>query len=324
MRKTHIITILLAVMFLSLQSCKKDNESVIKGNSAPSSLNTSKAQNIDEYLLNFMKDINTPTRNSESLSLEDAMWHVTACLNFRYCNAGVNRSSVEYDTIVSTINVNNGYVSLGDINRSMQEISSGIADVYNSSMMKNKNLLFIMPEITDDVTRGGATVKTVVAISDRLDIQNYYFNNDNTPLSLFPEGTFFQWDTEAIDVLSYYMNIFRPSTEAMPGRVYFTDISTHSCYYLDYAENRLYKTRISSRARLNHEEMAYYLDSYLGLILEHNPSYGTYEVTYIASDIDPVSGNLPNREEVTYHHTLDITYGKIMYTLDNEPETPMN
>ena len=251
------------------------------------------------------------------------MWHLAACLNFQYCNINVQKSQVEYDTIFTSINVNDGCISLNDINTSLQEISAEVGNIYNSCQLNDKNLLYIMPKIQDKTTRGGTTVRTVVAISDRINFGHYAFDDEEAILELFPEYVTYKWDTDAIVTLEYYINMYRHATEAIPNRVYITMDTTIHCYYRNGYGQRLYNTTLSDHERLDRVGMAYYLDSYIGLIDECNP--GSPLLGYVCSNIEPVYGDFPpnNKGPVTYHHTLDITYGMISYT-SNPPTPPMD
>ena len=315
MKTNKICIIILALILVTAQSCKKDkNTDPVNRSDNQTSFNIYEEKNLDEYLTNFMGKMKTNTRSGESLTTDDAMWHLSACLNFTYSNINVNKSQVEYDTIVTSINVDDGYITLNDINRSFNEISNEVNAVYNSSTLENKNILYVIPELQDDVTRGGTTVRTVVAISNSLDFGHYFFSDEETALSLFPEYTTYLWNTEAIETLTYYMNLYRSETEEIPGRVYITNLTEVSCNYQNtYPNNRVFRTRLSSNVRLDREDMAFFLDSYLGLIDESNP--GRPILGFVNFDIIPSH----NREEVMYYHTLNIKYGIIRYTTTPTP-----
>ena len=323
MSMNKLCVVITVILLFVVQSCKKDKDiEAVVNNEKSSVSNIYEEKNLDEYLTAFFDKIKTPTRNGESLSVEDAMWHLTACLNFKYCNINVCKSQVEYDTIVTSININDGAISLNDIGRSFDEISAEVGEVYRSSKLKDKNILYIMPTIVDDKTRGNSTVETVVAMSNTLDFGNYYFDNENTPLSLFPEYVTYRWDTDAIDMLEYCINLYYHEVEEIPGRVYITNTTIINCYYREEGfYNRLYHTRMSDHTYLDREYMAYYLDSYLGLIRELNPN--NFRLSCVCAEITPNYGDLPGREELTFHHTLDITYGIVSYT-SNPSVPPLN
>ena len=334
---------LLAVSLITFQACKKDNE--LTNPKSPTgdkltentSFNSKEIENMDEYLMNFMKEIKTQTRNAETMSVEDAQWHISACLNFMYCNANVDRTVVTYDTVYTSIMANDGCVSMNDINNSLQAISEKVSEVYNYSMLENKNILFIQPVILDEATRSGATVRTVVAMSNNWDY--YYFDEADRPMldSIFPEGSSYLWRTEAIDTLEYYINVFKPTKIDVPGRVYYTITTTLSPRYFqnyfiqsDYINNRLFYTFGSYHTEIPGEHMRYYLDSYLGLIEEarNEASHGgPTDLVYISSDIVPCNGfyNEERSEnsitvQQPYHHLLYVYYGIASHT--NNPVIP--
>ena len=334
---------LLAVSLITFQACKKDNE--LTNPKSPTgdkltentSFNSKEIENMDEYLMNFMKEIKTQTRNAETMSVEDAQWHISACLNFMYCNANVDRTVVTYDTVYTSIMANDGCVSMNDINNSLQAISEKVSEVYNYSMLENKNILFIQPVILDEATRSGATVRTVVAMSNNWDY--YYFDEADRPMldSIFPEGSSYLWRTEAIDTLEYYINVFKPTKIDVPGRVYYTITTTLSPRYFqnyfiqsDYINNRLFYTFGSYHTEIPGEHMRYYLDSYLGLIEEarNEASHGgPTDLVYISSDIVPCNGFYSEERsgnEITlpqpYHHLLYVYYGIASHT--NNPVIP--
>lgn len=319
--KKNIVTLAVAAVLVialtAFQSCKKDDLSNDNNKKAvTSTFNQHEIENMDEYLMNFMKKINKATRDSEPMLLADAEWHLSACLNFKYCDAGVEKMQVTYDTVYTAIQINNeGYVSLYDINISLQEISEEVTSVYQASELENKNILFIKPEIIDDdLSRSGATVRTVIAMSDRYEFGYYYFDNDSIPLSLFPDGYTYHWSTDAIDTLSYYINVFEPKKEEIPGRTYFVNLRTITCNY-ENCPGRLFGTKYSIHYSLTKEEMAYYLDSYLGLIIEMCP----IGLEYISFLLIPVTGDY--RDSQAYRHWLYITYGTVI-TSAVQPEFP--
>lgn len=324
MKTNKICIIILALILVTAQSCKKDkNTDPVNRSDNQTSFNIYEEKNLDEYLTNFMNKLKNTTRSNELLEADDAMWHLAACLNFQYCNINVQKSQVEYDTIFTSINVNDGCISLNDINTTLQEISAEVGNIYNSCQLKDKNLLYIMPKIQDNTTRGGTTVRTVVAISDRSNFGHYAFDDEEEILELFPEYVTYRWDTDAITTLEYYINMYRNSTEAIPGRVYITMDTTITCYYRNNYIYRLFNTEISDHLFLNREDMAYYLDSYIGLIDECNP--GRPLLGYVCSDLQAGHGDLPldNKKPLTFHHILYITYGIVSYT-SNPPTPPLD
>ena len=322
-----IILLLTAICVIAFQSCKKDEiTNPDRTSRAPqtqkieaSAFNPRTIDDMDSYLSNFLKEIKSPTRDAQPMSIEDAQWHISACLNYLYCDAGVNKTQVTYHTVYSNIVVIDDCVSMDEINNSIQAISKELGDIYMSSTLENKNVLYIKSEIMEESTRSGSTVRTTIAMSDNV-IGGYYFDNDSIPLSYFPEGATYLWNTEAIDTLTHYMSMYKPERPLNDGRMFFTDITTIKCTYRTHP-NRIFHTNLSSRYRLNHEEMAYFLDSYLGLIEDMQPAH----LDYISFDIDYETGSLPplTYEPVMYHHMLYIDYGRMTF-IGTNPIIPEN
>ncbi len=321
MRKLSLFAIIaLAIGITVFHSCKKDDELTNSENktSETSTFNPNAIENMDEYLLGFMKKISSATRDNETMTIEDAEWHLTACLNFQFCNANVEKTQVVYDTIFTTINVSNGYISFNDINTSLQEISTEVFNIYTSSNLENKNVLFIQPEIQDEAsTRSGNVVRTVVATSGREGvIGNHYFDDDDIPLSLFPEDAEYSWRTTAIDTLAYFINIFEPTKVDVPDRIYYVEILSRTCKWNNGFSGRMFYFECSYGYdyKLNQQQMAYYLDSYLGLI----DSLCPMQLTYMNSNIVPWGGTAPYDPNYKYHnyihHVLNINYGYEYHT----------
>lgn len=245
--------------------------------------------------------------------LEDAQWHLSACLNFQFCNANVEKTQIIYDTIFTTINVNNGCISLSDINASLQEISTKVLDIYNSSCLENKNVLYIKPEIQDEAVRGGNTIRTVVATSGR-DMEFYYLElEDYIELTeLIPRFSEYHWSNEAPDTIKYYANFYKhtKNKDSDSGRLYYVTIE--SVEDLDYSNTggRIYCGG-NPNDMLNGEEIIYYLDSYLGIIDDYEKDLNLH---FIALEINGENADDSRDESIFCKHVLDIDYGMAFAT----------
>lgn len=122
--------------------------------------------------------------------------------------------------------------------------------------------------------------------------------------------------------------MFMPIKEEIPGRMYFTDLMTMSHCHADYP-SRIYSNNFSANDYLNREDMAFYLDSYLGLIVENTfiNDDVILALSYISFLLEPYQGgyypNLGNKDCVYYQHVLHVTYGKIHYS-SITPQLPVN
>lgn len=305
--------IVLAIGITSFHSCKKDEELTNNNETKAltSTFNPNEIENMDEYLMGFMKELKSATRDSEPMTIEDAEWHLSACLNFMYCNGKVERTHIHYDTVISTVNINNGTVSLTEINNLIQDISNEVVTIYNASSIEDKNLLFIKPEIIDD-TRSGATVRTTIVTSG-----NYYFIGgllypESEELEyLFNDDLTYKWDEEACDSLNYYMNVYIPdaSNSNNDERIYYTSITNVEFNYVSSPGRLFYCGNCSYNYELSAEDMRSYLDSYLGLIVENNQYY---RYAKLCSNVKPALGMISDKENtlpVPIRHELHVQYG---------------
>lgn len=313
MKKLNLYAIVtLAIVILAFQSCKKDDEltRINNTNTEAKTFNPYGIENMDEYLLGFMKKIKTATRDGESMTIEDAEWHLSACLNFQFCNANVGRTHVVYDTITTTINVNDGCISMVDINAAMQEISTEVNAIFDESDVENKSLLFIKPEIMSDNYRNGNSVRTVIGISGR-DDEYYYFIGG----LLHPEWwelydviteNYYHWKTEAPDTLDKYINYYIPNAESTDERVYFTSITDRTFSYENYPGRMFYLVSDMCNHELTAENMMFYLDSYLGIIEENN----NYVYSKISSKVTAYGEPLMKESIIIkMYHEMDVQYG---------------
>ena len=335
MRNKILLTFTIIVSIILLQACKKDKEindtATEKDNVVQnSSFDPMAIKDMDTYLLNFMKEMKSMSRSSSSLAVEDAEWHLSACLNFQFCNANASKTHVIYDTIYNTISITDNDISLNDLNVVFEEITEEICLMYNSYDAENKNILFIKPEIQYNDKRGESAIVTIVAISSGNN--NYYFDGNLLPDSLFYYDSY-NWE-DAADTLEYYIYKFKPEKIDIPGRVYYTVLREQLLYYNspecnlnghshdDCVEHisRLYYCRsCTSNATIAKECMAFYLDSYLGLIEENLVPY-----TFISCEIEALMGNVNvhggTLAPLPLHHSLKIYSGMEQYSV-NPPIT---
>ena len=312
MRKLRLFAIIvLAIGITAFHSCKKDEELTNNNETKAltSTFNPNEIENMDEYLMGFMKELKNATRDSEPMTIEDAEWHLSACLNFQFCNANVGRTHVVYDTITTTINVNDGCISMVDINAAMQEISTEVNAIFDESDVENKSLLFIKPEIMSDNYRNGNSVRTVIGISGRDDEYYYFIGGFLHPewYELYDVITenYYHWKTEAPDTLNKYINYYIPNAESTDERVYFTSITDRTFSYENYPGRLFYLVSDMCNHELTAENMMFYLDSYLGIIEENN----NYIYSKISSKVTAYDEQIKESIKIRMYHEMEVQYG---------------
>lgn len=290
MKKLNLYAIVtLAIVILAFQSCKKDDEltRIDNTNTEAKTFNPYGIDDMNAYLSDFIKTMKSPTKDNSTMSLEDAEWHLTACLNYRMCNANADRRDMIYDTIVTKIHVDDNMISMNDINNSFAEISKNVNELYDSYDLEGKQIVYIFSTIdNNDISKGDADVRTIMATGNR--DSHYYFDAwDYLCLdTLFPDNAQYHWRDAAVD-LENYVKQFGP--RIMDEDYYYVSLSGKYYHFRDYSisdmvSGILYGSRLFYRSRiledtnppyLSEFEMMFYLDSYLGLVMNENSMRGT-------------------------------------------------
>lgn len=84
--KKNIINAICTILVVATTFCacrKEENNST--DNSGDNQIKSS--VNIDDYLIEFKEKMKTNKRSNESISIDDAEWHLTALQNFELCDA---------------------------------------------------------------------------------------------------------------------------------------------------------------------------------------------------------------------------------------------
>lgn len=333
MRKFKLIAIIaLAIGIITFNSCKKDEEltSNNEAKALTSTFNPNEIDDMNAYLKDFINDMKSATKDEDAtLPLEEAEWHLTACLNYTHCNANAARTDMSYDTITSYIPIDNGEISLADINNSFMEISKDIRSIYNSYDFEDKQIVYIHSTIdSSDEAKGLTSVRTVMA-TDRN--AHFYLNDwDYMCLeALFEYDDVYQWESAADTVRRYVVGIGTQNLNDDYYDYYYVSIQTRNYNYENYYinppveqsdiiyNNRLYLERSINPTThcLSGRELAFYIDSYLGLIKKDYMSMGTMIDAHVICDEDYIGGN----PGYILSNSLSAVFGSRILSNDNNP-----
>ena len=163
MKKTSIFVGALAIISVTalVIACGKDKET-----KAFQSEETVKESNIDDmsiYLKEFKKKMISTTKGGETLSIDDACWHLEAVLNYTYGNAGYQTSDIQYDTFYYQLNTNNEEVTLSQLNEAFNAISTEVENTYELCNLTNKTILALHTEFVNDAKGPGVVIKTILS-----------------------------------------------------------------------------------------------------------------------------------------------------------------
>ena len=335
MKKGIIWTIILmavaTIVSVAVVSCKKDNENALLGNNNETSKSFDMRQidDMSAYLKNFRQKM-LEGKDCETLSLEDAAWHLASLMNYEHCNTNVHFNDVRFDSIYMQVNVTDGVVLMGDLRTAYEQMWPAIQKFQKGLNLNNQNLRFVNMSISDS---GKASITMMTTFfSDEKDLGDYlwYFPDidylDSICQLYFDEYAIYPWNYGAVRRLNSTIN-------ALEGNLYIPDYPQSSAYYPSrsytfyynlwvdpyndppffYNNSRLFTYHyqglgVPNGINISPEEMCYANDSYIGLgfeYLEANPNslYPNERPVYWLVDPDTiVSSNI-------ICHKLIVQYG---------------
>ncbi|MBR4148394.1 MAG: hypothetical protein IKU00_11015 [Bacteroidales bacterium] len=166
--------ILVATTLIAVVSCKKEDG--IKYSNTPSSDRLSyqppKVNDMLSYIKDFKQKIQT-RGNDETMTLDEAAWHLSSLANYDFGNVRNDASDLRYDTLYSHVAVTNGTVSLADLNAAYNNIASMVESFYQNLSIENAAPRFINIGIEEN---GTATIALITSYGDWW-IYAYYFPN---------------------------------------------------------------------------------------------------------------------------------------------------
>ena len=115
MKKYLIIAVItLAAMTFSAVSCQKEETSTSQPQTtSKQAYQPPQVEDMSAYLRDFKQQIQS-RGNDETMTLDEAAWHLSSLANYDYGDVRSDFSDFHYDTLYSHINVSNGTVSMAD------------------------------------------------------------------------------------------------------------------------------------------------------------------------------------------------------------------
>ena len=269
------VTLLVATtLSVAMVSCKKETPEAMQQacNETQTVFSPENITDMNAYLKGFKKQMQE-SKGGETMSLEEAAWHLSSLANYDFADADVPYNDIRFDTIYAHVHVTNGTVSLTDLNAVYQEISVAIDAFRENLSLENHHFQFIGSSISED---GEVMVRLVsiygwFAFGDHLwsfsdvieanDICDEYFN-------LYEHYYASQLGRSELERV---LNILESRSTDNTGRVYYVVYTTKTYYYRNYIDpygspsyldSRLFAGFFDSDIK---EDMCYYLDSGRGL-----------------------------------------------------------
>lgn len=146
-RFAAIATLVLAAAgTITFVACNKKSEVI---NNLPQAQSIQYSE-MDKAMLAFGEKMASSERGEETMPLEEAIKTLTNYQNFAMCNANNHMGKKTDVKVVSTIHVENGNVTMAELNKLYENNRKQILDSYNSIEEQNKNIYFIISIIDND------------------------------------------------------------------------------------------------------------------------------------------------------------------------------
>lgn len=279
----------LAVAAVAIVACTKEKEAKIAQNSGEMVI-VSKEDDMSAYLKKFKEKMQSASKGDETLSLEDARWHLEAVLNYTYGDAGHEISDIQCDTFYYELHTDGDEVTLTQLNEAFNALSSDVERAYHNCDFPEKSILAIQTSFDNGSKDGDDVIIQIITeisgvtfpISVMLfDSTDYWYEDDCSGKCGEYVGTYLE--TGAVQQLQYRINLNLPNHSCGSGSVYFTDIE-----YVEFEDGMVlnmpdpnsphgyripYISRLSNEAPIcfSPEDMNYYLVQGIQIAYEFAP-----------------------------------------------------
>lgn len=318
------------IISITVVSCKKETQGNMMNNKNESvqTFNPREIEDMNAYLKGFKQKMQSATKgDDETLSLEEAAWHLSSLANYEFANANVECDDVRFDTLYAHVNITNGTVLLSDLAEAYQTVSSSIEKFYNGLALDNKHFRFINAIISEN---GEIVIPllTTFSRSSKDLVNNLWYFDDVFTLwdicdSIFPDTIVYSPQSTGKDALVYQLSQVCSHSYILIGEVisvpvYYTLASTKSFNYYDYIDeygSPFYNYRLFYHNRPFVDDLwlynlCYLYDSYLGLGFDNCPTGQeilSWEIMY-----------RQNPPQTIEYHTLKVNYG-IRHEIGSDP-----
>ncbi len=322
--KIHFASLAMAIVAIAIMvvSCKKEttNEPSNDKNPTVQSFNPNKIEDMDAYLKDFKQKIQTAVKgNDETLSLEDAAWHLSSLANYDFGHVNVDYSDIRIDTIYGHLEVNQGTVSLSQLSAAYATISEDIDTFYQSLDNANKHFRFIDITVATD---GEMTIRliTTYTVLDHVWYYDDVFEADSICDVLLSEDSIYTWNTTAVSELNRILNLIEHhNISSVPSaHVYYTktrDVEFKFYQWEDpYGSPFALNSRLYSWGNPYHDlsvdQMCYCIDSYAGLGYQYMIDYPLVNNEHPACWLVTSGNGYFQYHWWSYYHNLTVTYAQ--------------
>ncbi len=291
MKKVKILSVALALTIVAavIIACTKEKETKVTQKSSEL-VTVSKEDDMSVYLNQFKEKMQSSTKGDETLTMEDARWHLEAVLNYTYGDVGHQISCIQCDTFYYKLPTDGGRVSLDRLNEAFNSLSMDVENAFAACVLPDKSILDIQTRFENESRDGIVTVQTI------MDVRGWIASILPSPFG--PDDYWFENDwsgkcgpyvgecigTGSVQALESKINSNLPLVKCYQGSGYFTDIDSiaiYDDYILEHLQDSLgpYGYRIHYKGGptwqyptcLSPDDLNYYLVEALKLVNELKP-----------------------------------------------------
>ena len=312
----YFISAMLAIASIAMVSCKKDSQENSSNKIERSFYEPPKIDDYDAYLCAFKERI-LGTRSSETMSLEEASWHLSSIANRDFGNINTVVSDFYYDTLYGSVNVTDGQVTLSDLGQAYVDIAFSIDSLFQRLDLDNRHIRFVDASIAEN---GLVTLPLTITYTAW---DHFWFYPDSSYADslcqlFFTTGGYYPANSTGLNAVQNALNLtVSHPVGSMPGStVYYVVTRSQNFYYEDYTDpygspfvddSRLYASIDIYAANMSFDVLCYCLDSYLALGYQYL-SMEESIIDWTLSFHKGGHGKLPK----VGNHEMDVRYGRMV------------
>ncbi len=176
MKRFRIVMGALAIVIVAVViiACKKEKS--MSSEAVENIEMISKEDDMNAYLKQFKERMQSASRGDETLSIEDARWHLEAVLNYTYGDAGHPFSDIQCDTFYYKLPAQNEGITFAQLNQAFIEFSESVEEAYAYCSLPGKSVLAIQTKFERENKDVDISVQSILSIGGSINTINMWFD----------------------------------------------------------------------------------------------------------------------------------------------------
>lgn len=231
-------TLALAVAAVVIIACNKEKAEI---KTSAETETVSKEDDMSTYLKQFKEKMQSAAKGNETLSMEDARWHLEAVLNYTYGDAGHQTSDVQCDTLYCALHTEGKEVTLAQLNEAFEALSYDVEKAYVNCDLPDKSVLAIQASFENESKDGDVIVRSILSLRGLTSFTNtMWFDSTDYWYPCYYYGKCGEYVGQYVNErgaeteLTRMLNLRVPQPGYAYGHAYYTDYEEfETAYYMD-------------------------------------------------------------------------------------------